>query len=248
LLLVFSGAAWARRPLVFAHRGARAEAPENTALAFRLARRIGADAVELDVHRAKSGEIVIHHDPEVHLPSGRTARIGDLTFAELRRLDLGRGQRMPTLEEALAELGPRMMMNIELKVDGLRSGGLERDVARIVAKAGVGERILVSSFNPLALLRMRFHAPALRRGWLFADMTPRFLRGPLTARLLGATSMHPAEELVDRASVRRWHDAGLRVYPYTVNSPARMRQLARFGVDGLFTDDPRLALQTFETR
>ena len=241
VLVVSAGAAWARRPLVFAHRGARVDAPENSRLAFRLARRIGADGVELDVHRARSGEIVVHHDPLVRLPSGAEARIRDLTLAQLRRIDLGGGQRIPTLEEALAELGPRMVMNIELKVEGLRSRGLEREVGRIVAEAGVGDRILVSSFNPLALLRMRFHAPRLRRGWLFAGQTPSFLRGPLTARLLGASSVHPDDELVDAASVARWHRAGLRVIPYTVNLPERMRELARLGVDGLFTDDPRLA-------
>jgi glycerophosphoryl diester phosphodiesterase len=243
VLLVLASAAWARRPRVFAHRGARVEAPENSRRAFRLARKLGADAIELDVHRARSGEIVVHHDPVVRLPSGAEARIRDLDLAELRRIDLGGGERIPTLEEALGELGPRMAMNIELKGLGLRSRGLEREVARIVDEAGVGKRILVSSFNPLALLKMRYHAPALARAWLFSDLTPRFLRGPFTARLLGATSMHPADALVDAASVARWQAAGLRVRPYTVNDPERMRALARLGVDGLFTDDPRLALR-----
>src|SRR5579863_8095472 len=89
------------RPLVIAHRGASADAPENTLAAFRLAREQGADAIELDVMRCATGEVVVFHDDDLQRYFGRPTLIRDLSFEDLRKLDVGRGEQIPTLDEVL---------------------------------------------------------------------------------------------------------------------------------------------------
>src|SRR5262249_55324299 len=145
------------RPRIIAHRGASAEAPENTMAAFRLARQQGADGIELDVMRCASGEVVVFHDDDLVRLGKRPGLVRELGYDELRTLDLGGGERMPLLTDVLAELGP-MLCNIELKTapdwgGRLVDDGLARAVADIVYRLSLQERVLISSFDPLLLGR-----------------------------------------------------------------------------------------------
>src|SRR5512138_1747669 len=114
----------AGRPIVHGHRGASADAPENTLAAFRLAMAQGADGVELDVWRCASGEVVVFHDDDATRIAGSPLRPKDATLAELRALDVGahrgeafRGERIPLLDEVLEAL-PSAVVNVELKSKG----------------------------------------------------------------------------------------------------------------------------------
>src|SRR5512140_687268 len=140
------------RPLVLGHRGASADAPENTLAAFRLALAQGADGVELDVWRCASGEVVVVHDEDLRRVAGLPVRVPDAPLAELRAADVGawkgeafRGERVPLLEEVLAAL-PAAVVNVELKSRG-RDLRLGDAVAKVIARAGAAARVSVSSFD-----------------------------------------------------------------------------------------------------
>src|SRR5512140_114461 len=152
------------RPLVLGHRGASADAPENTLAAFRLALAQGADGAELDAWRCATGEVVVAHDEDARRVAGADLRLPDAPLAALRALDVGawkgeafRGERMPLLAEVLEAL-PGAVVNVELKSRG-RDLRLADAAARVVARARAGGRVLVSSFDWRLLVAFRMAAP-----------------------------------------------------------------------------------------
>jgi glycerophosphoryl diester phosphodiesterase len=230
-------------PLVIAHRGASAYAPENTLAAFALAHKQGAEMIELDVQPTADGRLAVFHDDSTERWDGRTRPVRTCTLAELQRLDIG-GERVPALEEALAfaaETG--MLLNIELK-----GTGMGRRCAELVAEFRVAEQVIVSSFWPAALHELREAAPALRRAYLMGtdtyrlDVRARELWPFFALRTVDAAAWHPYFDLpaLDRVVplVRR---AGYQVNVWTVDDPARMRALAAAGATGIITNRPDLA-------
>jgi glycerophosphoryl diester phosphodiesterase len=231
------------RPLIIAHRGASADAPENTLAAFRLARAHGADGVELDVMRCATGEVVVFHDDDLLRLGKRAGATRATPLGALREIDLGGGERIPLLDEVLEELGP-LLVNVELKSapswpERLRDDGLAGAVADILRRHGTGVRALVSSFDPLLLGRFRLRAPELPTGLLFAHDQARPWRQAWAAPLLRPLAVHPESLLVDARAVRRWHARGRAVNVWTVDDPAELRLLTALGVDGLITNRPK---------
>jgi glycerophosphoryl diester phosphodiesterase len=243
-----TGPRWGRhqaRPLVIAHRGASADAVENTLAAFRLARTQGADGVELDVMRCASGEVVVFHDDDVERLGKRRGLVRELSFAELRELDLGGGEKIPLLDEVLEELGS-MLVNVELKSAPswparVGDDGLPAAVATILSRHALGDRVLVSSFDPLLLARFSRRTRAAQTGLLFAYDQSRPYREAWAAHLLRPTALHPESRLVDARALRQWHARGLAVNVWTVDDPAELRLLAALGVDGVITNRPKIA-------
>jgi glycerophosphoryl diester phosphodiesterase len=237
------------RPQVYAHRGASAHAPENTVEAFELAAREGADGVELDVMCCGSGEVVVVHDAWLERLANRPVCVLTTPLERLRKIDVARhftawrkpGQ-IPTLDEVLEAL-PSLGVNIELKEDRLGDAGLARKVAKILRAQRAEERVVVSSFNALELLRMRACSPRLPLGYLFEAGQPLYARSGIAAPLLFAQAVHPEHVLLSEGRVRAWHAAGFAVATWTVDDPIRARQLASFGVDHLITNQPRRILQ-----
>lgn len=220
-------------PRLLGHRGVRGSLPENTVAALRFALEAGLDGVEVDVQRTRDGALVLWHDLDV---AGR--RLTDLTLAELRAV----APDAPELSElfALAREHPGTLLNLELKLAGrgMRSRGLERAVARAVRAAGLTDRVLVSSFQPLALARLRLVAPELRTALLFDPSLPRGLRGGETAGWLHVDALHPQHRLVTPELLRRARRRGLRVNTWTVNDADEVARVAALGVDGIIADDP----------
>jgi glycerophosphoryl diester phosphodiesterase len=239
------------RPLVIAHRGASAEAPENTLAAFRLALAQGADLIELDVRRSRDGALLVFHDETTAHVEHPGRPLAALTFAELRALDLGEGQRIPTLEEACAWAADEgIALNIEIKVDGI-----EQAVVEAVGRAGMTPQVLISSFRTAVLRRLGQLAPELALGVLSdPEVGPgeNALEGgsPLPLlRELGAAAWHPNErQLVSAAQVRQVQAAGARVYPWTVDDPARSVELLAWGVDGIITNRPGALVELIRNR
>ena len=241
-----------RRPLIIAHRGASAERPENTLAAFRLAVEQGADGVELDVMRCASGEVVVFHDDDLKRLAGRPESIRALTWSQLREVRVG-GEPIPTLEEvleALESVGPRTLVNIELKAPDhrglahtreLRDDGLAFEVAAIARRAQLGQRALVSSFHPLLLARFRRAAPEIATGILIHHDLRAPLRDAWLAPLLRPAALHPEAVMVTRRAVQQWHRQGRAVNVWTVDDPAELRFLAAVGVDGIITNTPGAA-------
>jgi len=242
--------AWySARPLVFGHRGARAYAPMNTLPSFELALEQGADGVELDVQLTKDGKLVVIHDFTVDGTTDGKGAVKDLTFDEIRRLDAGvrfddkfRGTRIPTLEEVFALMGGTALVNVEIKApfqkgtDPESTDGVERAVADCVLAAGMENRVIVSSFNPLTLRRFRAALPSVPLAFLYAKDVPFDTPSLMTG--IPHEAYHPHYKLATRETVAAEHAAGRFVNVWTVNEPEDARQLLESGVDGLITDKP----------
>jgi glycerophosphoryl diester phosphodiesterase len=233
------------RPLLWAHRGASADAPENTVASFSLALAQGADGIELDVQRCASGEVIVLHDESLVRTTGFAALVTDASYSVVRSLDAGswkserfRGERIPLLAEVL-EAFPRLV-NVELKCDRRDDGGLTAEVIRVVRGARAEERVLLSSFNPMCLWRARLLAPGILRAVLFEANERWAFRSALTAPLLGASAMHPEHVLATPERVRRWRRRGYSVACWTVDDPEAAASLHAIGVGGIFTNRPGL--------
>jgi len=216
--------------LVIAHRGASAAADENTLPAFRLARELGADWVELDARRSNDGVVVVSHD--ACLPDGRM--IVETAFDDLP-------ESMPSLAEALEGCDP-MGVNIEIKnlpdEPDYDSDNVVSDAVAALVQAYLGtERSLVTSFNIDALDRLKDVDSTISCGWLTFDLgDPASAIGRAVAH--GMSTINPYDATVDASLVRRAHEAGLGVNVWTVDEPERMTTLHQWGVDGIITNVP----------
>lgn len=220
------------RPLLIAHRGAPRERPENTLPSFIRALELGADGIELDVHRSSDGVLIVHHDevPRAVAPSGALAnrRIDSLTFDQLQGFSVGGMALIPTLAEVIAVVRGRATLFIELKGAGTGEG-----VVAAIRESTAPERCAVHSFDHAAVKLVHEMAPEIRCGILF-DRAPTDLA--VAMRETGALDVWLQWALVDAAVVNEIHSLGGRVIPWTVNRPEEARTLAAFGVDALCTD------------
>ncbi len=235
------------RPLNFAHRGASHEAPENTLAAFLLAAELGADGIEFDVQLAKDGEVVVIHDLMLETTTDGQGAVRDRTLAEIRALDAGgwfdpgfAGQCVPTLQQVIETVGHRLLLNIELKTAGWRDDGLAAAVVGIVEDQNLLDRVVVSSFNPLAVRRVRQLNPFIPIGLLYAADMPLFLRRAWFRHLLQPRALHPHYSMVDDQYVHWARQQGYRIHTWTVDDLDRMRQLIQQGVDLIITNRPDL--------
>ena len=233
------------RPLNIAHRGARDVAPENTLAAFRAAMDAGADGIELDVTRCATGEIVVIHDDTLDRTTDGCGAVGATPLEALRALDAGSwfspdfaGERVPLLHEVLDLVAGQMRVNIEIKGHRLLGDGTEGDIAEMVLARGMENQVVVSSFNPAALWRMRWAAPGLQRGFLYGTATPIGITRGWAQLLARPQALHPHHTMLRSEDVRRLKARGYRVNAWTVNDAVEMQRMIALGVDGIITDHP----------
>jgi len=231
--------------LLFGHRGVPREAPENTIAGFRRALELGLDGVELDVCSCNSAELVIFHDEDVSRLTDGTGRVQELTFTELRRLDAGikfgrqfQGERIPILDEVLELLGGKMLVNIELKTKSIRDDGLEGKVVALIQKMKLQSSIILSSFNPTSLRRVKRHDPSLVTALLFSDDQPIHLRQAWAARILTLEGIHPRFPLVTRKMVQKARSKKWFLGTWTVDSAAEAARLYDAGIDIIISNRP----------
>jgi glycerophosphoryl diester phosphodiesterase len=228
------------RPLAIAHRGASGQRPENTLAAFELAVEQRADMIEIDLHRCADGDIVIRHDEEL-LSLGGSGEIADSTLTEIRLLDAGDGERIPTLDAVLDGFGQRIPFNLEIKRGTAGEyEGLESETLRAVSARGLLDGTLFSSFYDGVLRRLREQEQRARLAVLVSPRRPEqiFER----AEAVAAEAVNPWHGLATPELVTEAHARGLAVYPYTVDDPEVMRRLLDDGVDGMFTNFPERLL------
>ncbi len=242
-------------PWIVAHRGASADAPENTLVAVQLAWEQGADAVEVDLRLTRDGQVVALHDATAWRTAGAHLAVADATLAELRALDAGsfkgpawRGEPVPTLREVLAAMPGDRRIVLELKAGVELLGPLAEDLAAAIRTGGPGpDRVVLITFQEdlarLAKARLR----AVSVLWLADPRHPREGESPTaavrrmidTARRDGLDGLdlaaHPG---LDAALVGEVHAARLALFVWTVNHPAEMRRLLDAGVDAITTDVP----------
>jgi len=241
------------KPLLLAHRGASAYAPENTLAAFQLAMQQGAHGVELDAKLSADGEIVVMHDASVDRTMEGRGKVNELSLAALREFKAGGrfsdrfpNERIPTLVEVLETLGSRALINIELTNYSTSRDGLPELAADLVEKMDLQATVLFSSFLPANLKRVRHKLPQARvailalpglagwpgRGWLGRQAAPDIV--------------HPHHSDITPGFVRQEHARGRRVHTWTVNDPRAARAFLLMGIDGLISDDPPAMLQVME--
>ncbi|KAF0127796.1 MAG: hypothetical protein FD189_1262 [Elusimicrobia bacterium] len=239
---------------VISHRGASGYAPENTLKAFELAARMGSRDFEFDVHRTRDGKLVVHHDYDLSHTAGAPARIADLDYAELSRLNAAAHfaadpsfQRVPLLEEVLEIAAPAAdWINFEVKNDGDAYPGIEAELlAALKGRPGLFEKALVSSFDHGTLRRFRALSPDLGLGWLGHRLSEILLApAVLKARAIGAASFHLALRIAFRPNVALLRKAGFAVRVYTVNLKKDALRMKEIGVDGIFSNYPDIMDKT----
>lgn len=235
------------RMLVFGHRGASAYAPMNTIPAFELAAQQGAHGIELDVHRSKDGFPVIVHDFTVDKATNGSGRVVDMTLAQLKELDTGswfgdafRGVRIPTLDEVFEAVGKRLFINVEIKSESETTDGVEQVVADCIARHAMSERVIVSSFNPHALLRFYQIMPQVPIGFLhMPDVEDKLLD---VMRDVPHQARHPYHVAIDAQYAASIKSQGYYINTWTVNDPSRAIALEQLGVDMVITDKPDVIL------
>ena len=239
-------------PLVIAHRGASLIAPENTLLAFRLAAELGADAIEFDAKLTADRQVVIHHDRTLDRTTNGTGPLSARTLEELQRLDAGShldhkfaGECIPTLRQVFQEIGDRLLMNIELTNYARPFSELPKIVSRMIFEFDLMGRVLISSFNPIALIKMKRFAPEIPLGLLVMDTEPVWLIS-FFRYITPYLAYHPSYKMVDRKLVQREHHLGHQVNVWTVNEMDQIRELVGMGVDGVITDVPDIAREVVE--
>ena len=270
-LILRKGGRRARRdewPVNLAHRGASSLAPENTIEAFRLALEAGAGGLELDVHMARDGHIVVIHDATVDRTTSGTGAVSEMTIEELRRSDAGynfspdgaptrpyrgKGSRVPTLEEVLREF-PGVAVNIDIKA-GLP--GIEAAVLGILRETNALGRVLVVSTTHATVKRFRKisggHISTGASRWetgifyLLSRLHLEWLARP-DYDALQVPPIHRGIPLVTPRFIAAAHSRGVRVDVWTINQADEMRSLLDLGVDVIMTDRPGTLAEVLRER
>jgi glycerophosphoryl diester phosphodiesterase len=217
------------------HRGAAGYEPENTLRSFEAAVRLGADMTELDVHICSSGELVVIHDESVDRTTNGSGFIRNMTLGELKTLDAGKGEKIPTLKEVFSKLLGRISVNIELK--GPRTAEPVKEFIDDLIRRGewCRENVLITSFDWVMLRRLREISTDVRIGLLVYKNLDESLK---VATEVEAYSVNPYHKSIDSEFIGRSHELNLRVYPWTVNEPEDIRRIVGLGVDGVISDYP----------
>jgi len=218
------------RVLIIAHRGASAYEPENTLRSVRRALKLGADMVEVDVHASRDGHIVVIHDTTVDRTTEGKGYVKDMTLKELKRLDAGLREQIPTLEEVMELVRGRAQLVIEIKVPGT-----EERVLQIIEERVLENETLITSFYHPVIKRIKELNPYMRTGVIVASRPIKPVQLALNAN---ADALFPKHAFVDLQMVEETHKYNVVVYPWTVNTISEMRPLIDMGVDGIVTNKP----------
>ena len=218
-------------PLILGHRGAPLDAPENTLRSFAMAMEQGADGVELDVQAARDGVPVVIHDDALDRTTPARGRVAEHAWAALARLS---GAELPSLAQAVAwAAAAGAWLNVEIKAKGVEAATLAE-----LRQAGILERTLVSSFHPGVIAEVGRIAPDVRR-FLLTDAWDDRARGELLES--GAEGVCLQADCAIDSVLAELRERALPVVVWTVDEPARIRELLLHGVDAVITNRPRVA-------
>lgn len=220
---------------IYAHRGASVERPENTLAAFARALELGVDGIELDVHLTADGVPVVIHDETVDRTTNGSGAVASMHLESISALDAGQRQRIPTLGEVLDLIDDRVHMDIEVKAAAAGRAVLEE------ARGRPNLLWAISSFDHGVLRNIR----AIDKHADLWPLTPSASDGVLkTIRDLGASTIAIWDRGIDQDIVEHVRQAGARCWVWTVNDPERAREISKWDIAGICTDDPRALLAT----
>ena len=235
-------------PRIFAHRGASSLAPENTIAAFSKAMEVGARWFEFDVDIIGDGSLIVIHDDTLDRTTSGSGSYYQLGFSDIRRLDAGRWfsdtyrfERIPEAADALAFAHAQQMgVNLETQsparaARACASASSSRWLSALRGEK-VPSRLIVSSFDHELLAAFHEACPTVALGWLIERASDEWREG---ATALSASAIHPGVKGLTASDVRAMRDAGFEVNVWTVNDVDQARELASWGVTGIFTDRPQ---------
>jgi glycerophosphoryl diester phosphodiesterase len=255
-------------PILYAHRGAAAEEPENTLPSFRRALEVGADAIETDAHLTVDGHVVLSHDPTAGRMAAVPREIRRATLAEVQQWDMGwgflsgvsghagttrpfagRGYRMPTLDEAL-EAFPSVFFNVDAKQ---RNPPMVEALLATIRRHDAEDRVRIASFRADTLREVRARGYRGQTGLAQIEVarlvftpTPLLRLSPLGGQAAQLPTRAGRIDLTRRAFIDKCHALGLRVEYWTIDDPIEARRLLELGADGIMSDDPRGVASVFE--
>jgi len=247
-----------KRPLIIAHRGASAWAPENTLAAFKLAVEQGADGVEFDVRLSKDDRAVVIHDSSLERTAGLPLKVADLTTEELAKVDVGswfnarhprradpayKNETIPSLEQVLELLKDfRGVIYIELKCKESEVDNLSRTVCSVISRSPLLPQMIVKSFKLGVLPRIRFGCPPVKTAALFAPKIMRYLRkGKYMVRIaeeFGADHISLHYSLATKKLMKKVEGTGLKVTIWTADKSGWIDRASDLGLFAIITNDP----------
>ena len=234
-------------PWIVAHRGYKKKYPENTLAAFQAAMDAGVPMIELDVTLSRDRKLVVIHDATLERTTNGHGPVHDYTLEELKQLDAGSwfhsdfaDQRLPELGEVLELVNGRVITNIEIKSHAYEPhhppDAIEKQVVEMVKKKNLQNSILISNFdgNVLEQISLMEAPPQIA----LISKSPLERNTVEICKRLNTFSWHPTQQIVTPRQVRKLHVAGIRVFPYKVDTPENCARMIGLKVDGVITDDP----------
>ena len=232
---------------IFAHRGYSSQYPENTMTAFRKALEAKADGIEMDARLTFDGHVVIMHDPTVDRTTNGKGKVRELNLSEILSLDAGikkgvvfENERVPMLEQVFAELGRKLLLNIELcNYEEADDRMLAEAVVELIEKYNLVDSVIISSFRFNNLVYVKDKNPGISCGLLTSAGLKGFFARKLLNHSVSVDALHPYYTDVSAGLVRGEQQCGRKVRVWTVNDLKEIRRLDEMGVDAVFTDDPQ---------
>jgi glycerophosphoryl diester phosphodiesterase len=237
------------RPLLIGHRGYPALCPENTLASFKGAMEAGCDMIELDITLTKDRKLVVIHDDTLDRTTNGKGPVRGQTFEEIKRLDAGSwfaprfsGERIPELSEVVKLTAGRCMLNIEIKQSAFEAAypadAIEHQVVKLVKTGGAMDRVIISSFDKRILERIAGMDAPPAVAYISDHGADKGVLEMLLA--MKAFSWHPRFKVLTRDQVGLMHAAGLKVFPWTINTRAEAEKILALGVDGLICNELRV--------
>ena len=232
--------------VIYGHRGAARYYPENTMISYKKAIEMGADGIEIDVHKSKDGHLIVCHDEKVDRTTNGSGYIKDLSLHELKNLDAGswfndkfKGEQIPVLEEVLQFVKEKnVLLNIEIKSGPIFYHDIEEYIVNAIKDYNLEDKTIISSFNHYSLLKIKDIDKGLKTGILYIAG----LASPWEyAKSVKADAIHPLFMTIDRDVVLGCLENGIQVNPFTVNEEWGLQLMKSFGVTSVITDCPDLA-------
>lgn len=232
--------------LNFAHRGSLTEAPENTISAIKKAVEHNAKGIEIDIQLSKDHHIIVIHDHHFSRFNQEAGLVNDYTLEEIKQIDIGSafskdfaGEAAATLDEVLEIVPKHTLLNIEIKNIPIIYEGIENQLIECLEKHDRKQNVLVSSFDHIALAKFQKLAPAIPIGLLFHYPLIKPWDYAKNSEL-EVTSIHPNRVFLNKEFIEECHAHDYKVYPYTVNRLEEYKQFVKWGVDGVFSNNPKL--------
>lgn len=250
ILIIFSLKIYSQ-PMIIAHRGAMGHAPENTLVAFKLAIKMGADAIEIDLRQTLDGELIAFHDGSINRTTNGKGNFNKFTFEELRKLDAGswfsnefKNEKIPTLQEIINIIPDSVLLIIELKGSNKDYPYFEENVVSLIKKNNFEKNVILKSFDYKVLERLRKLAPEIPQIFVYA------FRIPFTGVTIGTSItfkcvfnldveyLQPHRYFVSEEFVRKAEKKGYKVISWGVDSRDAIINALEIGVHGIETDYP----------